>query len=236
MRDIEIPYSAMQYYYIGMRLPRGFCICDKRGKCLTSILAANAPIRTKLIQILEEKAVLPISPDELNRLIKANTNKVLRSRNNTIAMSIISAFFVAVALVILFLPTSRDSYYDVSGTVESFKTVNNTGSLYEFTLEDDDSRYELDKYAILYFDGDPETVLSKGSEVKLKIIRSYVDGRRFVSYIECDGKVYLSTADYEDALNEYYDILSYIFFAISGICIGVSIYFFVSYAKSKRKR
>lgn len=159
---------------------------------------------------------------------KSTTRRVLFG-NHPLEFAIVSVVTLAMALLVFFLPENTSyKHYDASGTIESVTphTPVHGGSWYEFTLKNDNNVYCLDSIAKSNVNGSPNNALKVGSYVELKIAKTDSAGRLDVSYIKRDGKVYLTTADYEKAHKSNYTlkhVLAYIFFGLFGVCVIITI-------------
>ncbi len=164
-------------------------------------------------------------------------NKHTRSFDgHTLEFILVVILALALALLIFFLPENSEyEHYDVTGTLESYsENGGRGGTSYEFKLAGDDGVYFLDNIVSKDLAGDP---FNKGNTLRLKVAYKDGDGRLNVSYISCDGKVYLTTDDYENAHKDNYTvkhILAYVFFGLSGLCAILAVICAIKSRKSKQ--
>lgn len=152
-----------------------------------------------------------------------------------ITFAVIGVVLLASALVMLLIPKNTVyEHRDVSGVICEAKRQGTRYVSYEFKLDGDNNTYWVDNIAYKKVNGNIENALKKGNTVKIKIAETDDSGRKRISYIECDGVVYLSVNDFEKAHRTNYTVGCVMMFIFSGATFTLSISYAVMHKKQQR--
>ncbi len=184
-----------------------------------------------LISRMNENGVKNVAHDYFVKNMKDNKIFANYKRRTLAKVAAWTTFAIGLMMLALFgLTFGSADYvkfenYIVHNTVVSFETQNEGFSV---KLDNDDNEYHINNIIYDALDKSIITDIKEGDEITLYV--GYVDsrGRRVISQLELDGKVYLHAADAEKAEKDNYDkliITSYVFLGLSAAFIAMWIAF-----------
>lgn len=214
-------YKDIAYY----NFSGDFKAYDKNGVKLFSLELIHVGFDC-LISRMRENGVKNISPDYFVKNMK--DNKIFANyRKHTLAKVAAWAMFAfgLLMLALFGLMFGNADYekfdnYIVRNTVIGFDTQN---SYFSVKLDNDDNEYHINNIIYKALDKSIFTDIKEGDDITLYVGYTDSRGRRVVSQLEIDGKIYLYAADAEKAEKDNYNkliITSYVFLGLSAALIA----------------